>query len=138
MNWSDLPRNPSPRTLRQFGLLGLLILGGLAAWRLASHGPGPGAAVLGVVALLLGILGLAAPRWLRPIFVGWMMLAFPVGWLLSQLALALVYYGVLTPIGLALRATGRDPLALRKPPDARSYWVPKSTPHDVRRYFRQY
>lgn len=138
MRWSDLPLDPSRTTLRQFGLLGVVILGGLAAWRIASHGATPGSVALGIFGLLLGVLGVLAPRFLRPIFVGWLVLAFPIGWLVSQIVMAGLYYGVLTPIGLALRATGRDALALKRPEGATSYWVPKPAPADVRSYFRQY
>ncbi len=67
------------------------------------------------------------------------MLAFPIGWLVSQVVMVGMYYGVLTPLGLALRATGRDPLALkRSDPPRDSYWESKPTPEDPRRYFRQY
>lgn len=138
MQWSDIPRNPSESTLRQFGVLGIVILGGLSAWRIATHGPTVWTIALGAFGLVLGLLGIFAPRWLRPVFVGWSMLAFPIGWLVSQVAMGMLYYGVLTPLGLALRATGRDPLSLKKPSVRESYWVAKPTPTDVRRYFRQY
>jgi hypothetical protein len=138
MRWSDLPLDPSRTTLRQFGVMGVVILGGLAAWRIATHGPSPGSIALGVFGLVLGVIGVLAPQHLKPIFVGWTVLAFPIGWLVSQVVMALLYYGVLTPIGLALRATGRDALALKKSEGTASYWVPKPAPADVRSYFRQY
>ena len=45
-------------------------------------------------------------------FLGWMYAAFPIGWTISHLLLLAVYYFVLTPVGLALRLTGRDPVDL--------------------------
>jgi hypothetical protein len=138
MRWSDIPRNPPTQTLRQFGGLCLLIFGGLATWRWAQHGPTPGALILLALALGLGLTGLVRPRWLRTVFVGWIMLTFPISWVLSQLIVLAMYGLVITPIGLVFRAIGRDPLALRPPRPVDSYWQPKPTPVDVRRYFRQY
>jgi hypothetical protein len=138
MRWSDIPRNPSDRTLRQFAGLCLLIFGGLAGWRLVQDGPTPLALVLGAAALGLGLPGLVRPRLLRPVFVGWMMLTFPIGWLMSQVILLLMFGLVITPIGLCFKAIGRDALGLRRTGPVTSYWRPKPMPVDVRRYFRQY
>jgi hypothetical protein len=71
---------------------------------------------------------------------------FPIGWTVSLLLLAAIYYLVLTPIGLAQRAVGRDALRLRKDHSARSpqspqspqsYWVPYEPPENAERYFGQ-
>ena len=39
-----------------------------------------------------------------------MVLAFPIGWTVSQVILAVMFYGLFTPIGLVFRLIGRDPL----------------------------
>jgi hypothetical protein len=67
-----------------------------------------------------------------------MVLAFPIGWTVSRLVLAAVFYGLFTPIGLVFRLMGRDPLARRPPHDVVSYWTEKPDRADVRRYFRQF
>src|SRR5262245_17926166 len=139
MRWSDIPRNPGSRTLRQFAVGWLLFLLGLAAWH-GLHRPRP---VLGIVlaalALLGGAAGLLKPSLLRWVFRGWMMLAFPIGWLISQLVLLILFYGVFTPMALFLRLRGRDSLRLRRPPSADgSLWQRKDTPLDLQSYFRQY
>jgi hypothetical protein len=64
--------------------------------------------------------------------------AFPLGWLVSQLVLAILFYGVFTPLALVFRLIGRDALALKKPSGEATFWRPKPTPSDPRRYFRQY
>jgi len=89
------------------------------------------------LALVIGPLGLIRPRTIRPIYVGWMVLAFPIGWLVSCILLAIVYYGVFTPIALALGLLGRDALR-RRPRKTGTYWQPKRPVTDVRRYFRQF
>ena len=74
------------------------------------RGHGTAAAIFGLLALTVGPIGLARPDWLRPIYVGWMVLAFPIGWTVSQLILGVIFCGVFTPIGLVFRLMGRDPL----------------------------
>jgi hypothetical protein len=138
MRWADIPRNPDTRTLRQFAGLCLLAFGGLALGNGLWHHRPALAATFAALALGLGIPGLLAPRILKPVFVGWMVLAFPIGWAVSHLMLALMFYALFTPIGLVMRLAGRDPLALRPGPPSDSYWTPKPPPGDVRRYFRQY
>jgi hypothetical protein len=75
---------------------------------------------------------------MRPIYVAWMVLAFPIGWTISQIILALMFYGLFTPIGLIFRIIGRDPLHRARQPGLESYWSPKTTPADPRRYFKQF
>ena len=62
------------------------------------------------LALTVGLAGLTRPEWMRSIYVGWMVLAFPIGWTVSQVMLALMFFGLFTPIGLVFRLIGRDPL----------------------------
>jgi hypothetical protein len=138
MRWSDIPFSPSSRMLRQFAGLWLAFFGGLAAWQGLMRGRLGLAAALAVLALVVGCLGLIRPALIRPIFVGWMVLAFPIGWAVSLVLLGLVYYGLFLPIGLAFRLAGRDALHLRPRPDAMTYWTPRTAPADVRRYFRQF
>ena len=90
------------------------------------------------MAVAVGVLGLARPAAIRPVFVGWMVLAFPIGWAVSNLLLAAVFYGLFTPLAVLFRLLGRDALALRARPGAATYWVPRPAPADVRRYFRQF
>jgi hypothetical protein len=56
----------------------------------------------------------------------------------SHILLAVVYFGIVTPIGLIMRLAGRDALGLKRDPNATTYWVPHAMPKDSRRYFRQF
>ena len=91
---------------------------------------------------LVGVVGalaiVVAPALGSRIYRGWMLSALPMSWTVSRLALGVVYYVVLTPIGLLLRATGYDPLALRSDPTATSNWIKRDRPRDPDRYFRQF
>lgn len=137
MQWTDIQFNPSHRILRPFAGLWLAVFGGMAAWQGLVRGHPWLGAGLAVAALTVGPLGLVAPGAIRPIYVGWMVLAFPIGWTVSRVLLAIVYYGVFTPVGLIFRLIGRDPLSRRFEPDRPSYWTPKAATTDLRRYFRQ-
>jgi Saxitoxin biosynthesis operon protein SxtJ len=137
MQWSDVVAPPSRKLLRQFAGLFLVCFLGLAAWRV-WHGQADGWAVgLAAVALGVGLLGLVRPSAVRFIYTGWMIVAFPMGWTISRVALALVFYGVLTPVALIFRVIRRDELQLRRPEGQPSYWRPKPSPDSVREYFRQ-
>jgi hypothetical protein len=143
MSLIEFKRDPSPRELRQFALLWLPgICLAVAVWT-AFRAQGPWTAGLVLAALASLALGLWRPRWFRPLYVAWMALAFPFGWLMSHALMAAIYLLLITPIGLILRVARRDPLARQFDREAQSYWMPtpppSRDPNDSRaRYFRQY
>ncbi len=132
INW-----NPTRRELRQFGLLCLTIFGGMAAYGYFHDGSVLAMRILAGAALVGGTLGVLAPQALRPIFVGWMIAAFPIGWTISHLLLGAIFFCVLTPIGLMLRAFGQDPMHRSFDRGAKTYWNPHEQV-EVKRYFRQF
>jgi Saxitoxin biosynthesis operon protein SxtJ len=138
MQWSDIQFRPPIKTLRQFAGLWLACFGGLAVWEGIVREHTNLAVTLTVLALTIGPVGIIWPRVMRPIYVAWMVLAFPIGWTVSQVILALMFYGLFTPIGLIFRIIGRDPLHRARRPGLESYWSPKATPADPRRYFKQF
>jgi len=138
MQWSDISRNPPPRTLRQFAGLWMVFFGLAASWQFWRADRPTAAIILGALALTVGPAGLASPRLLRPLFVGWMMAVFPLGWAVSLVLLASVYYLMFAPLGLVFRLIGRDRLALKPAPAANSYWKVKPMPSDLGSYYRQY
>ena len=138
MKWSDIALHPRPKALRQFAGAWLLLLGAAGAYQWLARGHERVGAGLIAAALLIGLPGLIRPMTIRWLFVGAMVLAFPIGWLVSQLALAIVFYLVITPVAVFFRLRGRDLLARKPAPDRASFWTEKSTPLDVRSYFRQH
>ncbi len=137
MHWSDIPFQPSSRTLRWFGVLGAALLVGAGCWQLfVRDRPIAGAVLLGA-ALVVGAVGLVFPMVLRPIFVGWMVLVYPINWVISHLILVVIYYCIFTPVGLFFKLTRRDALARRLQPEQESYWTDKHGGVDLRSYFRQ-
>lgn len=138
MQWSDIQFDPTRRTLRQFAGLWLAFFGGMAAWQYFAEGRPTAALAFGVLALTIGPLGLAWPAAVRPIYVGWMVLAFPIGWTVSQVILGAMFYLVFTPLSLVFRLIGRDALGRSRRSNSASYWAPKPTPVDAKSYFNQF
>jgi hypothetical protein len=138
MQWSDIPFSPSVKTLRQFAGLWLIVFSALGAWQHFGRGRTTVAIALVALAVTLGPLGLARPQFIRPIFVGWMILAFPIGWTVSFVLMAFLYYGLITPLGLVFRLAGRDALTLKRRPEKQSYWTPKPVTSDIKRYLREF
>ena len=113
MQWSDVIKPPPAKTLRQFGTLSLVIFGGLAAWQTWNGHTGTGTMVLWGVAAVLGGVGLVAPTAIKPVYMAWMVVAFPIGWTVSKVVLAAMLYLVFTPMAFVFRLMGRDALDMR-------------------------
>lgn len=138
MRWSEIPFHPTDTVLRQFAGLWLGCFAALGAWQGLARGRIGWAITLAALAVSIGTAGLLRPQLVRPIYVTWMVLAFPIGWTISQAILAILFYGLFTPIGLVFRVVGRDPLRRARHPEVASYWTPKPIPADPRRYFKQF
>ena len=136
MRWSDLQLNPSRRMLREFSILWIVIFGAAALWQWFGRDHHTQAIVYGTLAGTLGPVGLAAPAVMRPIYITWLVAAFPIGWLISRILLALLFFGVATPLAVWFRWRGRDVLTLKRP-DVQSYWTAKPPPNGPASYFRQ-
>jgi hypothetical protein len=112
-----------PKEWRKSALLtalGLALVSSLLRWR--KHLP------VNVWLALLALLGFVAilavlqPRWFR----GWYRLSLRLGFYSSQFlgrcVLVVFFFFILTPLGFVLRLTGKDPLRLKRPSDAGTYW----------------
>ena len=139
MSVVQINKNPTRRELNQFGFiwLGFLALFGVVAYFKFSS---PLAARwLWVVAVVVPIVGWLVPAFMRMVFLGMSYLAWPIGFVVSHVVLAVVYYLVLTPIGLLTRLFGYDSMKKTFDPDAESYWIDRSAEAvDPKRFFRQF
>jgi hypothetical protein len=132
----------SPQALRRFGLVVGGVLAGIGAVVLWRRGWALGAAsggLLGAGAALV-VLGAAAPRVLRPVFRAWMTLAFALGFVMTRVILTLVFFLLVTPIGVLRRTLGTSPIRTRPDPTAPTYWLPRPPPEgdDRERLGRMY
>jgi len=57
-----------------------------------------------------------------------MKLGILLGRIAAPVALAILFYGVFTPIGAVMRLAGKDPLRLKRDPGSPSYWLPRQPP----------
>ena len=134
----EINTDPSRRDLKWFGLLLVVFVGivGALVWH-RSGSLAAGTAVWSVGGSISTLFALW-PASRRRIYVGWMYAVYPIGWTLSHLLLAVVYFGVMTPIGLALRILRRDPLTRSFDRMATSYWVRHTPVSRIERYLRQF
>lgn len=138
---------PEARALRQFawfGLVGLPLIAfavlkfsGLWSWSeswthpamLTAYGLAAGQLLL----LLAGVPLLA--QWL---YAGLMVVAFPIGFVLSHVLMAAIYYLVITPIGLCFKVIGRDAMGRKFEPAKSSYWHDRGPARSPASYFKLY
>jgi len=129
--------NPDRKQLRQFAGIWFPAFCALVGWSIARktghwHEVEIGWATAGIIS----IAGLVFPPLIRPIFVGLILLTYPIGWVVSHVLLGLIFYGIVTPIGIILRVTGHDPLQINAPL-GNSLWKSSTGKTDPASYLRQ-
>lgn len=138
MSLVTINRNPTRRQLNQFGFiwLGFMTFFGVMAW--FKFSAPLIAAVLWMSAVVIPVIGWVFPAFMRVVFVGMSFAAWPIGFVVSHVILALVYYLVVTPIGLVMRVVGYDPMSRHSPGDGASRWVQRDVDRNAESYFRQF
>ncbi len=134
----EINKNPSKTELNVFGLL-LLLFAGLVGgvvyyWTSSLDIP---KIIWGVGAALTAVY-YAVPPIRRPLYLGWMYAAYPIGFTISHLILGAVYYLMIAPFGKIMGAMGRDPMRRTIDRSRASYWEPHQQETDNTRYFRQF
>jgi peptidoglycan/LPS O-acetylase OafA/YrhL len=108
---------------RGFGVVFTVVFLVIAFLPLATAGGGSvhywALAVAGVFALITAL----APGVLRPLNILWFKLGMLLGAIIAPLVMMVIFYGVVTPFGLAMRAFGKDPLLLKNKSDQNTYWI---------------
>lgn len=113
------------RESRKFGLtVGGLFLA-IALWPLLWSGSEPRVWALAVGAVLV-LAGWLAPRVLAPAQRGWLALGHALGWINTRIILGIFFYGILTPMGLAARALGKDFMRVKRRTGEETYRVPRT------------
>ena len=135
----DINWNPSTRELRQFAVIWFpaffALVGGMIWYK---FGLMQIAAIIWAVALVVSVVGYFVPAFMRVIFVGWMVAAYPIGWTISRVILTVIFFLVVTPIGLLVRLFVGDPMQRRFDKSAKSYWVRHEPSVSASRYFKQF
>ncbi|MFC1757375.1 hypothetical protein ACFL2H_01230 [Planctomycetota bacterium] len=129
VNWQ-----PTNRQLRQFGVICLFALPAIAwFW-------GGGRDLIAAFAAVGGVLavgGMTLPFLLKPIFIALMVVTTPIGIVVGELAMMLIYFGCFLPMGILFRILRRDSLHRNLEPGKTTYWSAKKKPTSVASYYRQ-
>lgn len=114
-------KQKSWRAEREFGLIvgGMFLL--LTGWWLYRGKFHTVTQITLPVGALLVLLGIILPRALFYPNKAWMALAEALSFVSTRIILAVVYFLIITPIGLVKRSFGWDPL-YRRAPRSDSYW----------------
>lgn len=104
------------------------------------------ATVISAVAIVIGAVFFVVPNARTPIHDAFHVVTRPIHWIVTVVLLSIVYFAIVTPIGLLLRLSGYDPLS-RSKPDAsdeqssqgdQTYWQPRQKADSKEQYFKTY
>ena len=131
-----MPNEITNKQLRSFGFA----VGGLFAligfWPLIFRGEGLRLWAVVLAACLL-VPAVIFPRSLVWVHKGWMAVGHVLGWINTRIILGVVFYLVVTPIGVLRRWLGKDPMGRQLRPDLDSYRVvrkPRPASHLKKQY----
>jgi hypothetical protein len=110
---------PSERSFGRFWTIVFALVSGWLAWR----GAAGWATVLALAALVVLGLTIGRPTALAPLNRSWATLGLALATIVNPLVMGVLYFGLLTPVGLVLQAFGRDILKMRRPRPDVSLWV---------------
>lgn len=80
------------------------------------------------VSVAFAAVALVAPALLSGLNRWWLKLGLLLSAIVSPVALGLLFYLAIAPIGLVMRMVGADPLRLKRDRAAKSYWIPREPP----------
>tara|TARA_B100001248_G_scaffold253237_1_gene230240 strand:- start:2853 stop:3233 length:381 start_codon:yes stop_codon:yes gene_type:complete len=119
---------------RSFGILFFIVFLGFGLWPLTKEmNPNVFLIIISIIFLILGILN---SKVLSPLNNLWIKLGEILGKIIAPVVMALVYFLILTPISLLVRAFGKDLLGLKYLKQQNSYWIKRKK--DIGRMNRQF
>lgn len=135
-----LQLNPDARMLRQFGWASLFAFP-LIAFVFTHRFALPtawayGIAAMGPIVFLAEMAGLHAMP--RQVFRVLVLATYPIGLVMFPVLIGVIYFGVFTPFGWALRLLGRDSMQRRPDPKMSSYWHVRGPQRPASSYFKLY
>lgn len=128
---------PDARELRRFAiamLIGFFVLGALSAWR--TKGIGTGSIVLWSIGATLAIAAFV-PKLGRIAYLAVYLPTSIIGYVVSNVMLALMFFLVITPLGFILKLTGKDLLQQRRQ-KRETQWTPVKEIKNEDSYYRQF
>ena len=113
--------------LRNFGItigIILLIISGFLFWKEKESYQ-----IFSGIGITLSLIAIAIPSFLKPVYWMWMIFGIILGWFMTRVILSLLFYIIITPIGLTLRLFGKQFLELRWDKSKESYWNFRTNEH---------
>ncbi|MFN0019141.1 MAG: hypothetical protein ACKVP0_12835 [Pirellulaceae bacterium] len=149
INW-----RPDRKQLRQFGLAAAPLLP-LGAWCVTTEtsvirwlwsgtpllwdsGNLTIVALAAVIGALAATLAIAKPELHKFPFLFLSILTSPIGMVLGEVLVAVIYFGIFTPLAVLFGLLGRRPLDWRLNRQAATYWQPKKYRRTPASYFQQF
>ena len=120
---------------RKFGLTIGAILALIAIWK-SIHGSNWGL-VWGALGLALIGCALLRPALLSRLNDLWLRFGLLLHRIVNPIIMVLLFFGMIVPIGLLMRALGKDPLRLKRDEAAGSYWIARSDDRPLPEAMRQ-
>lgn len=125
MTKGQLTSKATRKQLRDFGLMMAGFFAVLTLLRYLRHHTWNHYLIgIGLVFLALGLL---VPQSLGPFYRVWMKFGRVLGWVNSRVLLFLIFYLVVTPVGVLRRLFQGDPLKRSMDKSATTYWEPANT-----------
>lgn len=88
---------------------------------------------------IVALFSFRLPTLLKPLYYFWMSLAFVLQWIATHIILTIMFYLILTPIGVIIRIFGGDSLKTKIDKGTKSYWVKRQpSKFSQRRYEQQF
>ncbi|MFH1309964.1 MAG: SxtJ family membrane protein [Candidatus Omnitrophota bacterium] len=117
-------KKTTKKDLRQFGIVLGIVLGAFGTIHFLKHHVGACKWFFSfsVISLSFGIL---FPEKLKPVYKVFIKIAHVIGWVNTRVILLMVYYFIVTPIGVVMRVFGKDILDIKIDKTAESYWLKK-------------
>ena len=121
MNYKEIKNiKETKKDLKKFGLsvgIVLFLISVLLYWFEQSS-----YLIFGIIGLSLIILALVFPKILKPLNKIWMSIAVILGWFMSRVILIILFYIILTPIGIILKIFRKKFLNLKIDKSTDTYW----------------
>ena len=128
---------PDARELRRFAiamLVGFAVLGVLSAWK--TRGVHSGSVVLWAIGLVLAVAAFV-PKLGRIAYLAVYLPTSIIGYVVSNVMLTLMFFLVVTPLGILMKLMGKDVLQQRRP-DRTTHWTPVKDTKTEDSYYRQF
>jgi hypothetical protein len=128
---------PDARELRRFAiamLVGFFVLGALSAWR--ARGVSTGSVVLWSIGMSLAVAAFV-PKLGRIAYLAVYLPTSIIGYVVSNVMLTLMFFLVITPLGIVMKLMGKDVLQQRRP-ERTTQWTSVKETKNEDSYYRQF